>query len=163
MKWHLSFFNVFVHGYMPSESHHLKSHLKRSSTVKNRKQYFVTKLLRQHRIICFHYILTSISITAHTKGLQPRLGLLHIMYLPKHRAALFTRACNNRTWRNGFKLKEDRFHLERNSLLWGWWGRVTHHPEKLQMPYPEVFEPGWIGFEEPGLVEKCPWSQQENL
>lgn len=59
--------------------------LKTSPTVKNRKLYFVAKSLRKHRIICFNYILIAIYITAHTKRLQPRLGLQYIMYLSKHK------------------------------------------------------------------------------
>lgn len=71
-------------GVLNAITQYLQQDLKLSPTAKNRKLYPVTKLLRKHPIICFNFILLAIYIKAHTERLQPRLGLLFIMYLSKY-------------------------------------------------------------------------------
>lgn len=122
---------------MISESHHavIMTTLKNVTYCKKQETVFcdqiVEKILYHLFELYFHFCLHSV----HTKRLQPRLGLLHIMYLPKHTAALFTRACHNRTWEEWLNWKGAGFFLE-EILYYEGGGAQQHHPEKLQMPHP---------------------------
>jgi len=72
---------------------------------------------------------------------------------------LFTRACGDRTWGNGFKLKEGRFRLDtRKKFLTV---RIVRHRHRLPgeaVAAPSLEVQGQAGrrFEQPGLVEGVP-------
>lgn len=61
---------------------------------------------------------------------------------------LFTRACSDKTRRNGFKLKDSSFRLDIKEILYcdGWWDTGTGCPKKLWMPHSwKQSRPGWMG------------------
>ena len=74
---------------------------------------------------------------------------------------LFSRACCDRTWGNGFNIKEGRFRLDRRKTfsmmrVVKHWGRLPR--EVVDAPSLGTFKEGQVGWgsEQPYLVEEVP-------